>query len=264
MTRVALYARYSSDRQSERSIEDQVRLCRSRPGAEEWSSVEVFPDFALSGATRDRPGLNGLLARAGEFDLVVAEALDRISRDQEDVAAIWKRIVFAGAKLVTISEGEIGELQVGFTGTMSAMFLKNLADKTRRGQIGRGAAGRIPGGLCYGYERDTRILADGEVDRGLRRIVPEQAEVVRRIFALRAEGRSCTFIHRQLNAEGVAGPAGGRWQMSTISGSRKRRNGILNNELYAGRIVYNRQKFVRDPTTRKRVSRPNPESEWKT
>lgn len=51
--KVAIYARYSSDRQSERSIEDQVRLCRERAEREGWSVVEVFPDFALSGATRD-------------------------------------------------------------------------------------------------------------------------------------------------------------------------------------------------------------------
>ena len=261
--KVAIYARYSSDRQSERSIEDQVRLCRAHADREGWTVAEVFPDFALSGATRDRPGLNALLARAGDFEVVLAEALDRISRDQEDVAAIWKRVEFAGCRLVTISDGAIGELQIGFTGTMSAVFLKNLGDKTRRGQVGRVAAGRIPGGLCYGYEADTRVTDDGQVERGRRRIVPEQAATIRRIFAWRLEGRSANFIVRQLNGEDIPAPSGGVWRVSTICGSRKRRNGILNNELYAGRIVFNRQRFLRDPTTRKRVSRPNPESEWK-
>ncbi len=261
--KVAIYARYSSDRQSERSIEDQIRLCRERAAREGWTVVEVFPDFALSGATRDRPGLNAMVARAADFDIVMSEALDRISRDQEDIAAIWKRVEFAGCRLVTVSEGLISELQVGFTGTMSAVFLKNLADKTRRGQVGRVAAGRIPGGLCYGYEADVQVLANGEIDRGRRRIVPEQAEVVRRIFTWRAEGRSTSFIVKRLNREGVPGPTGGPWRISTICGSRQRRNGILHNELYIGRIVFNRQRFVRDPATRKRVSRPNPEGEWK-
>ena len=264
MTKVAIYARYSSDRQSERSIEDQVRLCRTRAEQEGWSVIDVFPDFALSGATRDRPGLNAMLARAGEFNVILAEALDRISRDQEDVAAIWKRVEFAGCRMVTVSEGAISELQIGFTGTMSAVFLKNLGDKTRRGQVGRVAAGRIPGGLCYGYETDVQVVSGGVVERGRRRVVPEQADVVRRIFAWRAEGRSVSFMVKQLNSEGIGGPTGGPWRISTICGSRQRRNGILHNELYAGRIVFNRQKFVRDPVTRKRVSRPNPEGEWKT
>jgi site-specific DNA recombinase len=263
LKKVAIYARYSSDRQSERSIEDQVRLCRERADREGWSVVEVFPDFALSGATRDRPGLNALLARASDFDVVLAEALDRISRDQEDVAAIWKRVEFADCELVTVSEGAIGELQIGFTGTMSAVFLKNLGDKTRRGQVGRVAAGRIPGGLSYGYETDVQVLAGGQIDRGRRRIVPEQAQVVRRIFTWRAEGRSTSWIVKQLNEEGIPGPTGGAWRISTLCGSRQRRNGVLNNELYAGRIVFNRQRFVRDPVTRKRVSKPNPESQWK-
>ena len=262
-TKIAIYARYSSDRQSERSIEDQVRLCRERAERDGGTVIDVFPDFALSGATRDRPGLNAMLARLCEFDVILAGALDRISRDQEDVAAIWKRVEFAGCKLVTVSEGAIGELQIGFTGTMSAVFLKGLGEKTRRGQVGRVAAGRIPGGLCYGDETDVQVLANGEIDRGRRRIVPEQAETVRRIFTWRAEGRSVSFIVRQLNAEGIPGPTGGPWRISTICGSRKRRNGILHNELYAGRIVFNRQRFIRDPATRKRVSRPNPESEWK-
>ncbi|HEX8486437.1 recombinase family protein [Sphingomonas sp.] len=72
MKKVAIYARYRSDRQSEHSIEDQVRLCRERADREGWSVVDVFPDFALSGATRDRPGLNAMLARVGEFDVILA------------------------------------------------------------------------------------------------------------------------------------------------------------------------------------------------
>ena len=52
------------------------------------------------------------------------------------------------------------------------------------------------------------------------------------------------------------------WNASTINGSRQRRNGILNNELYTGTITYNRQRFVKDPETGKRTSRLNPEHEW--
>ena len=64
-------------------------------------------------------------------------ALDRISRDQEDVAGIYKRLTFSGVTLVTMSEGEIGALHVGLKGTMNALFLKDLADKTRRGMRGK-------------------------------------------------------------------------------------------------------------------------------
>jgi site-specific DNA recombinase len=51
-----------------------------------------------------------------------------------------------------LSEGEIGYLHVGLKGTMNAPFLKDLADKTRRGLRGRIEAGKAGGGLCYGYD----------------------------------------------------------------------------------------------------------------
>jgi site-specific DNA recombinase len=87
---------------------------------------------------------------------------------------------------------------------------------------------------------------------------------VRRIFAEYLEGRSPLAIARRLNAEGVPSPRGGEWRQNAIMGHRRRRNGILCNDLYAGRIVYNRQRMVRDPVSRRRVSRPNPVDHWVT
>ena len=76
-------------------------------------------------------------APLGCFDLIYAEALDRISRDQEDVAGFFKRMAFAEVTIITLAEGEISELHVGLKGTMNALFLKDLAQKTRRGLQGR-------------------------------------------------------------------------------------------------------------------------------
>ena len=94
------------------------------------------------------------------------------------------------------------------------------------------------------------------------KLMSKQAEIVRRIFAEYAAGISPRRIARGLNAEGIPGPRGGLWNASTINGSRQRRNGILNNELYRGQITYNRQRFVKDPDTGKRIARPNPEDQW--
>ncbi|MGU3401703.1 recombinase family protein [Brucellaceae bacterium D45D] len=65
-----------------------------------------------------------------------------------------------------------------------------------------------------------------------------------------------------LNRESIAAPTGGDWGFSTINGNPKRGTGILNNEMYVGRIIWNRQRFIKDPDTGKRQARPNPESEW--
>ncbi|MGC8470637.1 MAG: recombinase family protein, partial [Acetobacteraceae bacterium] len=113
--RAVIYARYSSDNQRDASIEDQLRLCKERLVREGWELVQVYRDAALSGASTLRPGYQALLegAREAAFDVVVAEALDRLSRDQEDVAGLFKRLKFAGIRLVTLAEGEISELHVG-------------------------------------------------------------------------------------------------------------------------------------------------------
>ena len=71
-------------------------------------------------------------------------------------------------------------------------------------------------------------------------------------------------IAKNLNREGIAGPFGGAWSPSTIYGNAKRGTGILNNELYVGRLVWNRLRYVKNPDTGKRVSRLNPTSEWMT
>lgn len=262
--RAALYARYSSTLQDARSVDDQLRDCRARADREGWIVVDTFADYAISGAVRDRPALNAMLDRVarGEVDIVLSEALDRISRDQEDIAGIYKRIRFAGARIFTLSEGEIGELHIGFTGTMASMFRAGLADKIRRGQRGRVAAGRIPGSICYGYRKVIALRPDGEPERGLRAIDPDQAAIVRRVVAEFLAGRSAIAIVRGLNADGVPSPRGGQWVASMINGDPARQNGILQNEIYAGRLVYNRTRKVRDPDTRNRVSRINPRAEW--
>ena len=92
MARVALYARYSSDKQSVSSIEDQFRICRDQAARETWKVVGAYKDAAMSSASVTlRPSIRALLqdAQAGKFEIVLAEALDRISRDQADVAT-WR------------------------------------------------------------------------------------------------------------------------------------------------------------------------------
>jgi DNA invertase Pin-like site-specific DNA recombinase len=265
MTRVALYARYSSDNQREASIEDQLRICREQAKREKWKIVGTYKDAGISGASMIlRPGIQALLqdAQAGQFDIVLAEALDRISRDQADVATFYKHLKFAGVPIVTLSEGEISELHVGLKGTMNALFLKDLAAKTHRGIRGRVEEGKSGGGLCYGYNVIKQLDARGDPIRGDREINEAEANVVRRIFREFAAGVGPRTIARTLNEEGVPGPAGKLWSDTTIRGHVKRGTGLVNNELYIGRLIWNRLRYIKDPSTGKRVSRLNPESEW--
>ena len=148
MPRVAIYARYSSDNQRD-SRRSRIRwpfaVAMRIAKAGRWSTGTRIARSQVR-ACFD-PGIQSLMEDAGKggFDMVFAEALDRLSRDQEDVAGIFKRVSFAGVKIVTLSEGEISPLHVGLKGTMNALFLKDLADKTRRSLQGRIEAGKSAG-----------------------------------------------------------------------------------------------------------------------
>ena len=262
--RAAIYARYSTDMQSAASIEDQIRVCRERVEQERWTYCASYSDRAASGASRLRRNYQALLedARRGAFDIVVAEALDRLSRDQEDVAHLFKHLSFAGIKLFTLSEGEISEIHIGLSGTMGALYVKQLAEKTRRGLRGRVEQGRSGGGRSFGYDIVSTGHADERGQAGELRINSAEAEIVRRIFKLYCDGVSPREIAKTLNREQVPGPWGGPWGPSTINGNVQRCTGILNNELYLGRMLWNRLRYVKDPSTGKRRSKPNPRTAW--
>ncbi len=262
--RAAIYARYSTDLQSAASIEDQTRVCEEHAQREGWDVIRCYADHGISGVSLMRPGLQKLMlgAMAGEYDILLSEALDRLSRDQEDIAGLYKRLSFAGIRIVTLSEGPINELHIGLKGTMNALFLKDLADKTRRGLRGRIEAGKSGGGNSYGYDVLRTIGKDGEPLRGERQINSAQAAIITRIFTAYAACTSPRAIAKALNEDHIPGPSRKAWGASTIHGNRQRGTGILNNELYIGRLVWNRLRYVKDPETGKRVSRPNPESDW--
>jgi len=100
---------------------------RDQARREKWKIVGTYKDVGISGVSMIlRPGIQALLqdAQAGQFDIVLAEALGRISRDQADVATLFKHLKFAGVTIITLVEGEISELHVGLRGTMNALFLK--------------------------------------------------------------------------------------------------------------------------------------------
>jgi DNA invertase Pin-like site-specific DNA recombinase len=107
--KVAIYGRYSSENQRDTSIADQFRVCREFAQRQGWHVAAEFSDHAVSGSTIMRPGFQAMLREALQkrFDIVMAEALDRFSRDQEDTAGLFKRLTFAGVNIVTLAEGDI-------------------------------------------------------------------------------------------------------------------------------------------------------------
>src|ERR1700741_1620211 len=113
--RVAIYARYSSDRQNEGSVADQIAVCSRYAEARGWEIARLFSDAAISGsAMANRPGLLDAIAAAGrgEFDVLLAEDEDRFARDLEHQAHVFNRIEGAGATLWTIATGKVELMHV--------------------------------------------------------------------------------------------------------------------------------------------------------
>jgi site-specific DNA recombinase len=259
MKRTAIYARFSTELQQARSVEDQVALCRSHAARNGMEIVAVYDDRARSGASvYGRDGLMRLMdaARSGKFDVILVEALDRLSRDQEDLAGIWKRLNFLGVELCAVHEGIADHIQIGVRGLLGSLFLTDLAHKVRRGMAGVVSDGRNAGGRAYGYR--PALGKRGELE-----IVDEEAEVVRRIFREYVAGKTPREIAHALNKDGIRPPRGANWTSSTINGNKKRHHGIILNELYAGIVVWNRVRMTKDPDTGRRISRVNPPEEWK-
>jgi DNA invertase Pin-like site-specific DNA recombinase len=205
-----------------------------------------------------RDGLVRLLDQVREksFEVVIVEALDRLSRDMEDLAGIRKRLSFLGIDIWAVHDGVVNTVLVGLRGLVGQLCRKDNAHKVRRGQAGRVSCKGLAGGsLAHGY-----AAVAGK--NGERVIVNVEAEVVRRIFPDYVEGRTPREIAHDLNKERVPPPLGRAWNASTINGNRQRCAGILQDELYVGRLVRNKVRMVKDPDTGKRQSRPNSTSDW--
>ncbi|EIG62292.1 recombinase family protein [Bradyrhizobium sp. WSM1253] len=258
MTRAALYARFSSDQQKDRSIADQISLCRDLCAREGMTVISTFEDRAISGsAAVNRPGFQALMQAAESrlFDVIVAEDMDRIFRDQADYHNVRKRLDFLGITLHTAT-GKIGTIDGALRALMSEQFIENLRVHTRRGLEGVLRDGRHAGGRAYGY----RAIKDkpGELE-----IVEDEAEIVRQIFSDYVAGKTPRQIAHDLNNRSVRPPRGRLWNGSTINGNVARGGGMILNDLYAGRIVWNKVRMVKDPATGKRLSRPNPKEQYR-
>ena len=252
--RAVVYARYSTDMQNERSIEDQIDLCRTYAAREGLVIVDVFDDRAVSGASmHNRPGIKSLLeqAKGGYFEVVLAESMSRIGRDQEDRAAVRKRLHFNGVTLMTPSDGVVTAMTDGIRAVIDNQYLEDLKQHIHRGMSGLVKQGKSAGGKPYGYTPDPAA-------KGKLLIVEEEAIIVRHIFQSFAKGVSPKAICHGLNERHIKPPrGGGHWHPSALHGMEARGSGILRNPIYVGRPVWNKNKMMKDPDTGNRVSRPN-------
>jgi site-specific DNA recombinase len=260
--RTAAYLRYSSDQQRDASIRDQLRNIETYCDRQGWQKPLVFQDEAVSGARSDRPGYRALIkaARDRQFEVLLVDDLSRLSRDHIEAAQAVRLLKFLGVRLIGVSDGldtarNGYKLETGMRGLMAELYLDDLAEKTHRGLMGQALDGYSAGGLPYGYAS----VHDGHGHR--RVILEEQAQWVRWMFDRYIRGHSPRAIAAELNALGIPSARGKTWCLTAIYPDAKH-VGILGNPIYNGRQIWNRTKWIKDPSTgrRKRILRP--ESEW--
>ena len=278
--RCATYARYSTDRQSPLSAEDQIRKCREHATKQHWLMLEeyVYRDEAFSGTNDDRPGLKRLLAAAllqpRPFDILLIDDTSRLSRNMKDTLTIVECLKFAGIRLVCVSQGidtqnKQADLLLKFHGIIDSSYVTGLIEKTKRGMESAFLRKMHVGGRCFGYRN---VLATDRAcanEHGSPAVVgtrleidPEEAAIVRRIFTLYAGGYSLKRTAKFLNAEHIRSPQPreGREQSWCPSSIRV----ILRNDRYRGLVTWGRTRKDSNPRTGRKVRRPSDPDEVRT
>ena len=263
--RAVIYARYSTDKQSENSLADQYAHCERRASADGLQIVQRWGDEATSGSTlvESRPQGRLLMASARErrFDVLLLEGLDRLSRDRVEIETVLRRFEHWGLRVIGVSDGydsaqKARKVTRAVRGIVNELYLDDLSEKTHRGLTGQVHRGMSAGGVSFGYRS-----VKGEHGSAIE-VDDQSAAWVRHIFNEFAKGRSIQSIAHELNRAGVPSPRGRGWGVSVIYGSPNKGAGILNNELYVGRYIWNRSQWLKHPDTRKRERLVRPRNEW--
>lgn len=217
MTTAVLYARYSSDKQREASIDDQLRVCNEYCAREGIEVVATYADYALSGKTDQRPEFRRMIANAPESDYVVVYMFDRFSRDRYDSATYKKMLRDCGVRVISASEKvedtPEGGLQEGLLELLSEYYVADLKRKVRRGMEGNALKAMDNGYKVFGYDTDPET----------RRYVVNEAEAdaVRGIFARCINGETIGQIARSMAADGwttsTGSPVDWNWVKRVLS-----------------------------------------------
>ena len=269
--KAAIYARYSSENQSEKSIDDQVRVCKNYCKEHEItvSDEHIYVDEALSGSLLNRPSLQALdkAAENKEFEAVLVDDLSRLSRSNHQMLTLVLKFNYYQVKLISVSDGivtddENSKLGIQMRGLINELYLDDLRKKTSRGLEGQKLRGFSAGENVYGYctnpvgELKLNRKGQAKYEGMVHKINPEEAEIVKRIFKEFSEGKSSHKIAILLNEEKIPTKKKmrGGWDYSTISR-------MIRNEKYIGKWNWRKTKNVRDPMTGKKKSVLRPEKD---
>lgn len=274
MTKIAIYARYSCEKQSDTSLEDQIRRCQdlARRHGLIADDADVFTDAAITGTDKGdlaRDGYRRLRQDwdSGKFDVVLVDEFSRLSRDPVEQAILLKRLENnRRVRLITAdgidTQDPDWQLRLGLQGLLAQHESRKLRHRVDRGMVGQLERGYMIATPAYGYDLHREYDAHGEHIGSRWRINPKEATVVQQVFAQREAGQSMHQIAAWLNSNGILcsrkarNADGGYWRPSRVKG-------LLQNPIYKGIFVWhgsttyaNKMKALGLPISTKEYARP--------
>lgn len=231
-----IYARFSSHRQQEQSIDGQIRACTEYAEKHGYTIVRSYCDRATSGTTDERPQFQQMIADAKkhQFGFILVWKLDRFSRNRYDSAIYKRELQKHGVRVLSVTEG-IGEgdesiILEALIEAMAEQYSLSLARNVKRGMRESARKGQSVGGhTLFGYRiENKRYVPD-----------PDNAPVVKRIFENYSKGKTKAELCRELNAEGIK-IKGKNWTFQAI-------DRLLRNEKYTGTFTFEDISFEVEP-----------------
>lgn len=210
---IAIYSRKSKYTGKGESIGNQIELCREyiglHYGREALEKVVVFEDEGFSGGNLNRPGFKRMMEEAKERRLkaIIVYRLDRISRNISDFSGLIQELDRLNVDFVSIKEQfdtgtPMGRAMMYITSVFSQLERETIAERIRDNmhelaKTGRWLGGNTPTG--YASEAVKNVTFDGKAKRSCRlKLIPKEAEIVKRIFELYTETGSLSMTESEL------------------------------------------------------------------
>lgn len=274
-----IYCRLSEEDRMKKNVDDDSQSIQNQKSmlityaeANGWKIYKIYSDDDYTGADRNRPAFNEMIAdaRAGKFQIILCKSQSRFTREMEmvehylhDLFPRWGiRFIGLVDNVDTAIAGNKKSRQIN--GLVNEWYLEDLSENIKKTLTDRRQKGYHIGSFCaYGYQKDPERKGHLIPD-------PEAAEIVRRIFEMYVQGMGRMAIARKLNEEGIPNPTeykiqhGIRWNRTSNS-PRSRLwqyfsiSDILVNEVYIGNLVQGKYESVSYKTHQ---SKPRPKDKW--
>ena len=247
MQNAVIYARFSSSRQREESIEGQVKECRAFAARNGYKVVEVYADRAISGRTTNRPEFQRMINDSASklFKIVLVYTFDRFARDSYASAMYKHKLAGNGVRVVSINErtddSPAGTLMERVFEGFAEYYSLELGMKAKRGMRTNAEKGIYPAASPFGYTKDK--------ETGKLVPVPEEAQALKKVFEMAAHNATFVDIARFLNGLGFRPPIATKHGFSYMSVLRVLRNPIVIDKLVWSDVTienYNNCRIVSD------------------